>query len=311
MFFDGQSDEPIRVDGTMTVYAFDGTSANSAGTVPERKFVFLAEDLPKHFSESKLGPSYSFWLPWDELGGYERQLTLVTRFEPVNGAPAMSQPSRHYLPGLPKPNPQPESAAAGPGSAAAAPQSAAARAPSTQGQAAPTGQNTYAVQAASHTEAAEAPVGPRMSTYTIDVPPSFMRHTRGKQDESAASAATRSGGRQGAEPSSTAPSAPAAEVRPAEQRSAPGAEAENGEGDARSASSRFPQRDVMPRSQVRREPLRANWLPALPPTPRSSWARATSDRWPGMRPDSEPGQRSWDEDYSPPLGAEVVSPAAQ
>ena len=107
MFYDAD-DKPMKVDGTLTVYAFDARSNNPSQAVPERKFVLLPRDLPRHYSESKLGHSYSFWLPWDEVGGPERQIVLATRFESKNGEVLLASPSRQILPGA-RPNANKES----------------------------------------------------------------------------------------------------------------------------------------------------------------------------------------------------------
>jgi hypothetical protein len=290
MFFDGKSDAPIKVEGTLTVYAFDGTSADSSGTIPERKFVFPTEDLEKHYSESKLGPSYSFWLPWDEVGGYERRVTLITRFEPKSGGPTMSQPSRHYLPGLPAPD-RPEMAAK------SAPKGGS------------DGNSVHPVQAASFTDVQIDPtIHPRMSTITIDVPPSFVRHSRGDsldhlreqlgqarptsiQKESGRDRTVRRWWEQ--EP----------RARPGEQREgddvrenspAEGTDLE-GKGDSSESQdvsrSTFPDRELGRRSlhsprrdQIRRQPHNAQWIPSLNPTPRADWARNFPERWPAESP---------------------------
>src|SRR5687767_10769967 len=56
--------KPICVEGTLEVYAYDETDREAENTIPDRKYVFTAEDVEKHHSEGKLGHSYSFWLPW-------------------------------------------------------------------------------------------------------------------------------------------------------------------------------------------------------------------------------------------------------
>ena len=99
LFFTAANDEPVRVDGTLTVFVFDEVNQNPRNPVPERKFVFRREDLAKHYSKSELGHSYSVWLPWDEVGGPQRRLSLVTRFEPADGPVVLAKPSPHILPG--------------------------------------------------------------------------------------------------------------------------------------------------------------------------------------------------------------------
>ena len=103
MFHGKESERPARVDGSLTVYAFDET--NRTSSIPERKFVFTAEQFEKHYSKSKLGHSYSIWLPWDEVGGPPRRISLVARFEPTEGGMITSETSLQTLPGI---SPEPE-----------------------------------------------------------------------------------------------------------------------------------------------------------------------------------------------------------
>ena len=98
MFHGKDNEKPVRVEGTMIVYAFDET--NRVSSVPERKFVFTPEQFDKHYSQSKLGHSYSIWLPWDEVGGAPRKINLLARFEPVEGGMVMSEHSLQILPGI-------------------------------------------------------------------------------------------------------------------------------------------------------------------------------------------------------------------
>ena len=98
MFHGKENEKPVKVEGTLIVYAFDETKQVSS--VPERKFVFTPEQFEKHYSQSKLGHSYSIWLPWDEVGGPPRRINLLARFEPVSGSMVMSDNSLQILPGI-------------------------------------------------------------------------------------------------------------------------------------------------------------------------------------------------------------------
>jgi len=99
LMFYGVDDKTLPVDGTLTVFAYDDTEGQST-SVPARKYVFLPEHVEQHYSKSKLGHSYSFWLPWEESGGPTQELTLVARFEPTGGGAITSEPSRQLLPGV-------------------------------------------------------------------------------------------------------------------------------------------------------------------------------------------------------------------
>ena len=99
LFYGQQNGHPIEVDGSVVVYAFEESGRDSGSAAPDRKFVFPAHLLEKHFSESKLGPSYSFWLPWDEVGGERKEISLIVRFEPEEGPVIVGAQSKNLLPG--------------------------------------------------------------------------------------------------------------------------------------------------------------------------------------------------------------------
>ncbi len=99
MFYEGKKEDPIKVEGTLVVYAFDETDRDANNARPDRKYVFTPQQLPLHYSKSKVGHSYSVWLPWDEVGGLQKEITLIVRFEPKEGAVAISDPCRQLLPG--------------------------------------------------------------------------------------------------------------------------------------------------------------------------------------------------------------------
>lgn len=99
-FYEVDEDKPILVEGQLVVYAFDETGRAPTDTRPTRRYVFPAEQIPLHMSKSKIGASYSFWLPWDEVGGRQTEVSLISRFEPKEGAVICSEQTRHLLPGL-------------------------------------------------------------------------------------------------------------------------------------------------------------------------------------------------------------------
>lgn len=101
MFYNNESEEPIKVDGRLTVYLFDDRCEDPLKEKPIHKFVFPIETFQKHYSKSDLGHSYSFWLPVDEVGGVEKRLTIIARFDPKVGAKVLSKPSTCVLPGRP------------------------------------------------------------------------------------------------------------------------------------------------------------------------------------------------------------------
>lgn len=100
MFFEKTSEDPVRVEGNLVVYAFDETDRADHETHPTRKYIFPIEEFARHESDSTLGPAYSFWLPWDEVGGQQRNISLIAKFEPKEGPVVLGEQTRHLLPGL-------------------------------------------------------------------------------------------------------------------------------------------------------------------------------------------------------------------
>ncbi len=99
MFYEGKNEDPIKVEGNLVVYAFDETDRDANNARPDRKYAFMPEQLPAHYSKTKVGHSYSVWLPWDEVGGAQKEITLIVRFQPKEGEVALSDPARQLLPG--------------------------------------------------------------------------------------------------------------------------------------------------------------------------------------------------------------------
>jgi hypothetical protein len=99
VFYAAKEEKPILVDGQLVVYAFDETGRAVTDNKPTRRYVFPPDQMPLHMSESELGASYSFFLPWDEVGGPQTEVSLICRFEPKGGAVITSEQTRHRLPG--------------------------------------------------------------------------------------------------------------------------------------------------------------------------------------------------------------------
>lgn len=99
LFFDRESEDSVRVEGQLVVYAFDETNRAAHDTQPTRRYVYPPEQFARLESPSKLGPSYSVWVPWDEVGGEQKHISLIARFEPVDGPLIVGEQTRHFLPG--------------------------------------------------------------------------------------------------------------------------------------------------------------------------------------------------------------------
>ena len=281
MFYDAE-DKAMKVDGTLTVYAFDARSSNPSQAVPERKFVFLQKDLPKHYSESKLGHSYSFWLPWDEVGGPERQVVLATRFENKGGQVLLSAPSRQILPGGAKPD--------------------ADKPPAPNGVARVHTAAASDVRQVSHQE--DLPDGApnrSVTSATIDLPPSFVRQSlssAGPAVNDNGGIPAKNGAAAAANPTAPASAAPSGEVKEhtGQATKSPSNAADpprEAEPAARSALPRFPARrevTVAPGTDpLRKQPFPGQWPSALPSTPRWDRWREAANTPPAAAPEAPAG----------------------
>ena len=85
------------------VYGFDETDRDPKNVIPDKKFVFSAEQFKAQYEKTELGPSYSIWLPWDDVGGIEKQISLIARFTSEKGEMVTSDQSKMLLPGMPPP----------------------------------------------------------------------------------------------------------------------------------------------------------------------------------------------------------------
>jgi len=99
MFYQDGREKPIKVDGTLVVYAFEETANNEEKITADRRYVFSPEELQRCYSQSRLGHSYSIWLPWDEAGGPQRTVSLIVCFTARQGPTVVSQQSKVSLPG--------------------------------------------------------------------------------------------------------------------------------------------------------------------------------------------------------------------
>ncbi len=100
IFFYDKNSRPISVDGELVCYGFDDAFQDGNMTsVPDKKFVFTAEQMTHHFGESDIGASYSIFLPWDELGNPQKQISLYPVFKTSTAKVIRSAASKHVLPG--------------------------------------------------------------------------------------------------------------------------------------------------------------------------------------------------------------------
>ncbi|HTQ38121.1 MAG TPA: hypothetical protein VMJ32_03785 [Pirellulales bacterium] len=99
-FYGKDPNKPVRVKGTLVIYAFDETNRDPKNVIPDKKYIFTPDQFQKKYSKSSLGDSYSIWLPWDEVGGLQKQISLVVRFTGEKGEMITSDEGHQLLPGI-------------------------------------------------------------------------------------------------------------------------------------------------------------------------------------------------------------------
>ncbi|MEA1952487.1 MAG: hypothetical protein U9N87_13995 [Planctomycetota bacterium] len=98
-FYGKDKKNPVRVDGRLTIYAYENLSHEHDDSTPDRKYIFTPEQLQTHYGEGPVGPSYSIWIPWDEAGGERQEIGLIVRFDSVEGKTVMGKPTHNVLAG--------------------------------------------------------------------------------------------------------------------------------------------------------------------------------------------------------------------
>jgi len=99
-FYDAEH-RPVRVEGKLSIFMYDDTTGSLVDVKQEADKVvhFTQEEVEGNFSPSEFGPSYSFWVPWDEVGGDRKQLSVIPVFTDTTGHMLVGEQARHLLPG--------------------------------------------------------------------------------------------------------------------------------------------------------------------------------------------------------------------
>src|SRR5688572_3315097 len=92
-FYDGQN-KPVPVEGQLVVYGYNDSKVGGESKTPDRKFAFTPEQFTAHFAPTELGASYSVWIPWDEVGNPQIDVSLVPIFTAASGQLVVGQASK-------------------------------------------------------------------------------------------------------------------------------------------------------------------------------------------------------------------------
>ena len=97
-FYDAKNGA-VPVEGQLVVYAYNNDNSKPESRTPDRKFAFTPEQFTQHYSPTQLGASYSIWIPWDEVGNAQVELSLLPIFTATNGQLIVGESSKCLLPG--------------------------------------------------------------------------------------------------------------------------------------------------------------------------------------------------------------------
>jgi hypothetical protein len=106
IYFYDINNRPIPVEGQLVVYAYNDSLPTTDGKSADRKFAFTPEQFTTHYNPTELGAAYSVWIPWDEAGKPQVELSLVPVFTASSGQLVIGQLSSNLLPGPTTPEQQ-------------------------------------------------------------------------------------------------------------------------------------------------------------------------------------------------------------
>lgn len=100
VYFYDDKHQPVRVDGKMTVFLYDDSDpTNPKELEASRQVEFTKEEVARNYTPSEFGPSYSFWVPWDNVGGQRVKLSVIPVFTSADGEMLAGDQARSLLPG--------------------------------------------------------------------------------------------------------------------------------------------------------------------------------------------------------------------
>ncbi len=99
IYFYNADNETVKVDGELTVYGYNDSDGDAQRNNPDHKYVFKQDVFQKRYSQTDIGHSYSIWIPWDEVGGEAKQISLIPIFKSTEGIVVRDNQSVNLLPG--------------------------------------------------------------------------------------------------------------------------------------------------------------------------------------------------------------------
>lgn len=108
-FFQDGNKDPVKVDGRISIFVFDGEEKDPRHAKPLLQYVVPAETLDAHYNKKEPlgGHGYDFFLALDEADGEERTLCVMARFDDaIKGEWIISKPVITVLQGTPRSGPE-------------------------------------------------------------------------------------------------------------------------------------------------------------------------------------------------------------
>ena len=100
VYFYNAKHQPVRVEGELTAYLYDDTGEiDQENQKADKRIKFSEDEVAEKYTPTEFGPSYSFWLPWDNVGGELAQLSVIPVFKSSTGDMLVGDQARYVLPG--------------------------------------------------------------------------------------------------------------------------------------------------------------------------------------------------------------------
>lgn len=104
VYFYDAAEKAVRVEGSLSVYGYEESGLTiSDKTEADKHFAFREHEMQSHYSESDIGASYSFWLPWDEVGSYAKGISVLPILRTADGRLVRGELASAALPGPKEP----------------------------------------------------------------------------------------------------------------------------------------------------------------------------------------------------------------
>lgn len=99
LYFYDAKQHPVKAEGELVVYAFVEKDRQAPSKLPERKFIFTAEELEQNYSKTALGHCYDVWLPWGKDEDQTVSVSLLPTLKMADGKVVLGSQSLNVLKG--------------------------------------------------------------------------------------------------------------------------------------------------------------------------------------------------------------------